>query len=300
MGNTPINIYIDLSKAFDTLDHNILISKLQHYGIKGAALQLPISYLSNRKQFVQYGDTLSQKTDILMGVPQGSILGPLLFIIYINDMAHSSELFKFIHFADDTTLITNLNNEDTRNESLNHELTHFHNWLKANKRSLNINKTKAMVFHIPQKRIQLPSLKIAGEDIAFVDNFNFLGIIINKHLNWTSHVDMLTAKLSKIIGILNTLKHILPINIMRTIYNSLILCHLNYGILPGNYRPISILRSISKIFERIIFNQINDHFTSHDLYYNGQYGFREKHSTQLAALELIDRITRDWTWVIHQ
>ena len=72
---------------------------------------------------------------------------------------------------------------------------------------------------------------IAGTDIEFVDNFNFLGIIINKHLNWTSHVDMLTAKLSKTIGILNTLKHVLPINIMRTIYNSLILCHLNYGVL---------------------------------------------------------------------
>ena len=106
--DTPINIYIDLSKAFDTLDHNILISKLQHYGIKGTALQLQLSYLSNRKQFVQYGDILSLKTDILMGVPQGSILGPLLFIIYINDMVHASELFKLIKFADDTTLITNL------------------------------------------------------------------------------------------------------------------------------------------------------------------------------------------------
>ena len=231
MGNTPINIYIDLSKAFDTLDHTILISKLQHYGITGAALQLLVSYLSNRKQFVQYGDLLSQKTDILMGVPQGSILGPLLFIIYINDMVHSSELFKFINFADDTTLITNLNNEDMRNESLNYELANFHNYLKANKLSLNVNKTKAMVFHMPQKRIQLPLIKIAGEDIAFVDNFNFLGIIINKHLNWTSHVDMLSAKLSKTIGILNTLKHVLPINIMRTLYTSLILCHLNYGVL---------------------------------------------------------------------
>ncbi len=100
-----------------------------------------------------------------MGVHQVSILGPLLFIIYINGMAHSSELFKFVNVADDTTIITNLNNEDTRNESLNHELIHFHNWLKANKLSLNINKTKAMVFHMPQKRIQLPSLKIAGEDL---------------------------------------------------------------------------------------------------------------------------------------
>ena len=125
LGYTPINIYIDLSNAFDTLDHNILISKLHHYGIKGAALQLLISYLSNRKQFVQYGDILSQKTDILMDVPQGTILGPFLFIIYIKDMAHSRELFKFINFSDDTTLITNLNNEDTRNESLNHELTNF-------------------------------------------------------------------------------------------------------------------------------------------------------------------------------
>ena len=94
-------------------------------------------------------------------------------------MAHSSVSFKFIKFADDTTLITNLNNEDTRNESLNDELTHFHNWLKANKLSLNVNKTKAMFFYMPQKRIQLPLLRIAGEDIAFVDNFNFLGIIKN-------------------------------------------------------------------------------------------------------------------------
>ena len=131
-------------------------------------------------------------------------------------MVHSSELFKFINFADDTTLITNLKHEDTWNESLNNELAIFHNWLKANKLSLNVNKTKAMFFHMPKKRIQLPLLKIAGTDIEFVDNFNFLGIIKNKHLNWTSHEDMLTAKLSKTIGILNTLKHVLPINIMRT------------------------------------------------------------------------------------
>ena len=84
---------------------------------------------------------------------------------------------------------------------------------------------------MPQERIQLPLLRIAGADIAFVDNFNFLGIIINKHLNWTSHVDMLTAKLSKTIGILNTLIRVMPINIMSTMYNSLIFWHLNYGVL---------------------------------------------------------------------
>ena len=213
-GSVPIAIVIDLSKAFDTLDHNILISKLQYYGINGVALRLMRSYLSNRKQFVQLGTYSSNSTDILMGVPQGSILGPLLFIIYINDMARSSDIFKFLSFADDTTLITKLR----INNSLNDELNNFHNWLKSNKLSLNVNKTKAIAFHMHQKVIQLPLLQIAGSVIEFIDNFNF-------------HFDKLSAKICKTIGVLNSLKHVLPTNIKRTIYNSLIVCHLNYGIL---------------------------------------------------------------------
>ena len=100
-----------------------------------------------------------------------------------------------------------------RNESLNYELTNFHKLAKSEKKlTLSVIKTKAMVIHIPKKRIQLPLLRIAGADFAFVDNFNSLDIIIYKHLNWTSHVNMLNAKLSKTIGILNTRKHIMPIN----------------------------------------------------------------------------------------
>ena len=138
IGKTPISIFIDLSKAFDTLDHNILISKLQYYGIGGVSLQLLCSYLSNRQHFVQLGNSISHKKDIVMGVSQGSILGPLLFtILYINDMAYSSDLFKFINFADDTTLITTLHETHT----INDELSKFHIWLKANKPSLNANKT---------------------------------------------------------------------------------------------------------------------------------------------------------------
>ena len=109
----------------------------------------------------------------------------------------SSDLFKFITFADDTTLFTTLNNHDNINETINEELSKFHNWLKANQLSLNVNKTKAMAFHMPQKKVRLPHLKIAGTNIEFVDNFNFLGITINKHLNWTSHIDNVSVKISK-------------------------------------------------------------------------------------------------------
>ena len=114
---TPINIYLDLSKAFDTLDHEILLAKLQYYGIHGTPLELLKSYLTNRKQYVEIEDTKSKMLDISTGVPQGSILGPLLFIIYVNDFALSSDKFKFVMYADDTTLTSKL--ETFSNKELN-------------------------------------------------------------------------------------------------------------------------------------------------------------------------------------
>ena len=258
IGNTPISIFIDLSKAFDTLDHNILLSKLHYYGIPGSALQLIRSYLSNRKQFVQLGDVISLKTDILMGVPQGSSLGPLLFIIYIIDKVNSSESFKFINFADDTTLIIKLN----INDSINDELAKFYNWLKANKLSLNINRTKAIAFHMPQKIMQLPLLQIAGTNIDFVDNFNFIGFTINKHLTWTSHINILSAKISKTIGILNSLKHFLPTDILRTIYNSLIVCHLKYGILLWGTQ-LAENDKLHKLLKRAVRSITSNSYLSH-------------------------------------
>ena len=234
-GITPINVYLDLLKAFDTFDHNILLSKLQFYGFTNSALKLCKNYLSDRKQFVQINNAKSFEADITMGVPQGSIfIIYLLFIIYMNDIIHSSNSFQFIMFADDTTLFTTLNSNEhygVHNERLNNELEKISNWLKVNKLSLNVKKTKAMIFHMPQKKVQLPLLQIAESNIEYVDNFNFLGITINKHLNWTSHVDALASKISKTIGVLSSLKHILSIHILRTIYNSLIVCHLNYGVL---------------------------------------------------------------------
>ena len=124
----PINIYLDLSKAFDTLDHSILIDKLEFYGVKGVALDLFKNYLTNRKQYVEFQDAQSDMLNISTGVPQGSILGHLLFIIYINDFAQSSPKFTFIMYADDTTLSSTLDSFAQYSKNENIESTQ--NWTK--------------------------------------------------------------------------------------------------------------------------------------------------------------------------
>jgi hypothetical protein len=210
-GELPINIYLDLSKAFDTLDHEVLIEKLKYYGIKSKSLDILKSYLSNRMQYVCYDNVKSDMLKITCGVPQGSILGPLLFIIYMNDIKCASNIFNFIMYADDTAVYTVLNtSEDRYEEQLNSELELISNWLKVNRLSLNVTKTKAMLFHSTQRLVTYPSLVIDNHLVEFVKEFNYLGIIIDENLKWKVHVELIAKKVSKTIGILNRVKNYIP------------------------------------------------------------------------------------------
>ncbi len=152
-GETPFNIYLDLSKAFDTLNHDILLHKLEYYEVSDSSLDLFNNYLTDRKQYVEYDDVNSDTLHISNGVPQGSILGPLLFIIYINDMSKVSKIFSLIMYADDTTLssilkafqpYTTTHNID---ELINSELRKVSEWLIVNKLSLNVSMTNFSLFH---------------------------------------------------------------------------------------------------------------------------------------------------------
>ena len=171
---TPINIFLDLSKAFDTIDHNILLDKLKYYGLDDTAKKLFRSYLSNRYQYVQIENAKSQLLEINTGVHQGSILGPLLFIIYINDISQSSDKFDLLAYADDTTLSTTLNKFSTSDDMnisdlINLELYKINEWLEINKLSLNANKSRFMIFHMPNKHITLPILQISNTNIEKVN-----------------------------------------------------------------------------------------------------------------------------------
>ena len=231
-GHTPTNIYVDPSKAFDTINYDILLDKLSYYGISGRALKLLKSYLLDRKQYVVYNNCNSNLVDVTTGVPQGSILGLLLFSIFINDLIHVTEKLKFIMYADDTTIYFNLDDFDpaTIERDINSELEKINVWLKLNKLSLNVKKTKSVIFNRKQKQIAEITLSINGEDIEHVEHFNFLGIILDENLSWKNHINMLSNKISKVIGVMYKLKNVLPEYILLILYNSLIFSHLNYGL----------------------------------------------------------------------
>ena len=244
---------MDLSKAFDTLDHHILLKKLNNYGIEGPALDWFSSYLPGRQQYVELDGVSSSFSQLSTGVPQGSILGPLLFLIYMNDIPNASTFFKYVLYTDDTTLFSTINISAEATHEIDNHISKVCDWLAVNKLSLNVKKTKYIVFHAINKNMEgvIPEFSINGIIMERVQSFNFLGIFVNEHMFWKTHIYIVANKLIKFSGILNKLKRFLPRYILRTLYFSMVQSRLTYGILAWGFGYQRFVK-LQKRFKRII------------------------------------------------
>lgn len=226
----PLAIYIDLSKAFDSLDHNILLRKLEHYGIRGVPHDWFIDYLSGRQQYTSFNGTRSDIMPVSCGVPQGSILGPLLFLIYVNDVINSSKCFRFIMYADDINIIFSHPDQKMLNLVVNEEVQSLCDWFKANKLQMNIGKTKYMIFQSSKKQICYPNLSIKMENVEIdrVATTNFLGVHIDEKLSWNNQVNHVHGKISVALGMMFKLRSLIPKKTLLMLYNAFILPYLDY------------------------------------------------------------------------
>jgi len=221
-GKLACGVFIDLQKAFDTVDHDILLKKLEFYGVRGLTNDWFRSYLTDRYQFTSINGFDSNHNKMKYGVPQGSVLGPLLFLIYINDLHKAIHFSVVHHFADDTNLLVSDFSIKKIQKQINHDLKALCKWLRANKISLNASKTELLVFRHPKKKIEFDlKIKIDGKIIIPSTYVKYLGIYIDCHLNWKYHVDELSTKLSRANGMLAKIRHYVSYLTLTMIYHGI-------------------------------------------------------------------------------
>ena len=183
-GSFGCGIFVDFQKTFDTVGNKILLHKLQYCGIRGVCNDWFKSYLSDRKQFVSINGYNSDLMPVDCGVPQGSVLGPLLFLIYINDLHKAIQYCKVHHFADDTNLFHTSKSVKNLNKQINRDMKHLNNWLSANKISLNVEKTELVIFKSPRKvLLDEIKIKLSGKRLYPSNSVKYLGIKIDRFLH---------------------------------------------------------------------------------------------------------------------
>ena len=222
------------------------------------------SYLSNRMQYTVFNSISSSFKEVCTGVPQGSILGPLLFLIYVNDIVNSCPDFTFILYADDTTILASDNDINTLYENVNRNLSNIANWFECNKLSLNVDKTNYILFKQTRENVQFTNdIKINGKIISRCKYIQFLGITLDENINWREHVDNVCRKVAQFVGVLNRLKSELPPFVLLSLYNAFILPHLSYCNTIWANTYTSRLDKLFKLQKKAIRNVTKSNYLAH-------------------------------------
>ena len=224
-----MSVFVDFSKAFDTVNHSILLSKMWKYGIRGRAHSWFDSYLKDRGQRVRVNGVCSDRSLLSVGVPQGSVLGPVLFLIYVNNMCDAISLSKTVQFADDTTLLLYDHNHSTLTNAATSSLAQLSSWCFAHRLSINTSKTVVMLFSNRQFDIDLNNkVSLCNAELCYVDNVKFLGLTVDNRLKFNVHIADVCKKVSRVVGVLYKVRDILPTKTLINLYYALFYPHVIY------------------------------------------------------------------------
>ena len=225
-------LFIDLKKAFDTVPHDDLICKLRRFGLEENSLAWMASYLTNRSQAVCVGDELSSPMPVLSGVPQGSILGPVLFTLYINDLPSCIQFSNIMMYADDTVFHLSSSSTSEIELKLNLDLANLSQWLHYNKLVLNMKKTEFMMFGTRQRLARQncdgTDISLNGQSVKHADTFKYLGVVLDDTLSFNDHVDYVRMKVSKLLGMFTRIRPLITLEAANRLYKAMVLPVLDY------------------------------------------------------------------------
>ena len=251
--NFVISVFLDFKKAFDTVNHSILLKKLEHYGVRGVALDWFSSYLHCRTQHTKFMNSCSSNLPITHSIPQGSVLGPILFNIYINDLVNALDSLNIILFADDSCLYLSHKHLDFLINTVNEELVSVSNWLNANKLSLNLNKSHYMIFNRNRDLHENhPPITINNQPINKQNQTKFLGITLQSNLKWNIHISNITNKLNKYASIFYQVRNNFDQKHLVILYYSLAYSQLAYANIIWGHTYKTYLNSLFIAQKRII------------------------------------------------